>query len=96
METVDSDFENLQQGLRVVEEEQQRDAHNFILFISSCFFTLQKKTMFKYHFKSTYLYLALTTSYLQLLQASKKEGSWAHQQPSKDEGCIQRGMSYVL
>ena len=35
LETVDGDFETLQQGLKVVEEEQQRDAHNFILFISS-------------------------------------------------------------
>ena len=35
LETVDGDFETLQQGLKVVEEEQQRDSHNFILFISS-------------------------------------------------------------
>ena len=35
LETVDGDFETLQQGLKVVEEEQQRDVHNFILFISS-------------------------------------------------------------
>ena len=40
METVTEDVEALKQGLKLVEEEQEKEPHNFILFISICHLTI--------------------------------------------------------